>query len=151
MAMTDREENYETVELCLGCGREGCESCPCGVYTVRRKKFRLQPEPEKSPELAQTVATGERPLDKDCKCCGYSNRWELTEDGYHKESRYVDRSTGQILGIVRGNNYDSTEDWDASLKIPRNDPYIGAYTTEGMAKRAVENAVTKLRKKPGVQ
>ena len=61
MAMTDREENYETVELCLGCGREGCESCPCGVYTVRRKKFRLQPELEKFPELGRIVPERNQP------------------------------------------------------------------------------------------
>ena len=79
MAMTDHDENYETVELCLGCGREGCDSCPCGVYTVRRKKSRLQPEPEDSPEFAQAVVQGERPLDKDCKCCGYACRGFLCD------------------------------------------------------------------------
>jgi hypothetical protein len=31
-------EEYEKVELCQGCGKLYCDSCPCGTYTVIRKK-----------------------------------------------------------------------------------------------------------------
>jgi hypothetical protein len=36
--MKQENEEYEVVELCQGCGKEDCDSCPCGTYRVRRKK-----------------------------------------------------------------------------------------------------------------
>lgn len=67
-------------------------------------------------------------------------KWELIEDGYHRESRLVDGETGRILGGVRGSSYDSRGEWDAHV-LGEDRPHIGSFVTEGQAKRAVENAV----------
>ena len=33
-----QENEYEVVELCLGCNEGNCDSCPCGTYKTTRKK-----------------------------------------------------------------------------------------------------------------
>lgn len=69
-------------------------------------------------------------------------KWEVVEDGYHKEVRLVDCSTGQILGGVRGEKYSSRAEWDAHLR-GTDKPQIGSYVTEDQAKAAVELALKK--------
>jgi hypothetical protein len=30
-------KRYKIVEVCQGCGKENCDSCPCGTYFVKRE------------------------------------------------------------------------------------------------------------------
>jgi len=74
-------------------------------------------------------------------------RWELVEDGYYKRSRYVQYPTGLIIGHVQGINCDSSKPWRACLDGTKGINPIGDYTTEGLAKRAVEAAQSSRRAK----
>lgn len=75
-----------------------------------------------------------------------SYKWELVEDGYHRESRLVDGVTGRILGGVSGSNYDNRHEWDANIRDDDR-PHIGSFVTEGQAKKAVEGAVARKTKR----
>ena len=73
-------------------------------------------------------------------------KWELIEDGYHRESRLVDGETGRILGGVRGSSYDSHGEWDAHVR-GNDKPHVGSFVTEGQAKKAVEILVAEKPKR----
>jgi hypothetical protein len=70
-------------------------------------------------------------------------KWQLIEDGYHKESRLVNRVTGEVLGSVSGCNYDNTAPWVAFISTPKipKDQHVGSYVTEAQAKKALEARV----------
>ena len=72
------------------------------------------------------------------------HEWETVEDGYRKRLRYVERTTGLIVGYVLGSTCDPRSWWNAILDSPNES--IGNYTTEGLAKQAVERAVVKRQK-----
>jgi hypothetical protein len=78
---------------------------------------------------------------------GSECRWELVEDGYHKHSRYVLRPSGLIIGHVEGTGCDFSEPWCADIDGASGRQSIGNYTTEGLAKRAVEAASVEATKK----
>ena len=72
-----------------------------------------------------------------------SNQWEVTEDGYNRNLRLVQYPSGFVLGYVSGQNYVSTAEWDVSVfnKSTSLCKLIGRYVTEGLAKKALEEAV----------
>jgi hypothetical protein len=72
--------------------------------------------------------------------------WELIQDGYCKRSRYVEYSSGLIVGHVEGKPYDSSEPWYAATDGAGGRKNIGTYTTENMAIQAVVKAIEKARK-----
>jgi hypothetical protein len=42
-ALPEKEKaEYYEAELCSGCGKEGCDSCPCGTFKVIRKRAALK-------------------------------------------------------------------------------------------------------------
>lgn len=67
-------------------------------------------------------------------------KWEMVNDGYHREQRLVDERTGQILGGVKGCVYDSKGEWDAHVR-GKAVPHVGSFVTEWQAMRAVEREV----------
>ena len=67
-------------------------------------------------------------------------KWELVENGYCKCSRYVSYPTGLIIGHVEGKPFESSASWYASIDGTAGRKNIGTFTTEGLAKRAVEAA-----------
>ena len=66
-------------------------------------------------------------------------RWELVEDGYHREQRFVENGTGLILGCVRGSVHDNSG-WGAFTDGAQGPKRVGLYVTEDLAKKAVEQA-----------
>jgi hypothetical protein len=71
---------------------------------------------------------------------GSERRWELVEDAYHKKSRYVLYPNGMIIGHVDGTPYETSAPWYAAIDGQNGRKPIGTFTTEGLAKRAVEAA-----------
>jgi hypothetical protein len=68
-----------------------------------------------------------------------SNKWEVTEDGYFKRSRYVECPSGEIIGYISSVYADKSE-WRPSIG-GFQEPYVGPYVTEDLARKAVEQAV----------
>ena len=75
-----------------------------------------------------------------------SYMWEVIEDAYHRRIRYVKYPEGQIVGDVSGENYNSSAEWDASTRLTK-DRHIGYYTTQELAKKAVESFIKSKRGK----
>ena len=68
-----------------------------------------------------------------------SNKWEVTEDGYYKRSRWVESPFGEIIGYIFSVSADKSE-WQPSI-AGFQEPYVVSYVTEDLARKAVEQAV----------
>lgn len=65
-----------------------------------------------------------------------TGKWEQTEDGFHKEWRYVDNK-GRIIGGVRGSEHQESDGWYAHVETPSR-INLGRFVIPDLAKRAVE-------------
>ena len=70
-------------------------------------------------------------------------KWELIEDGYHRDFRLVN-ADGLIVGHVRGSAYEVHRGWCAAIDGKDRYQSIGSYVTEDLAKIAVEKALREL-------
>ena len=70
-------------------------------------------------------------------------KWEIVDDGYNREFRYVSYPSGRIIGEVSGCVCYSKSEWSAGLRSSKGYTLIGAFVTEELAKKAVENAQPK--------
>ena len=73
--------------------------------------------------------------------------WELIQDGYCKRSRYVEYSSGLIVGHVEGKPYDSSEPWYAATDGVEDERISDVHCTENMAIQAVVKAIEKAKMK----
>jgi hypothetical protein len=72
---------------------------------------------------------------------------EVTEDGYYKRCRYVEYPSGKIMGYISSVSAGKSE-WQPSIG-GFQEPYVGSYVTEDLARKAVGRAVANQSKCKG--
>lgn len=60
--------------------------------------------------------------------------WQVTQDGYHRETRFAD-DTGRVIGEVNGSEF--TKEWTSYYWSERPPKWLGKFTSERAAQDAV--------------